>query len=380
MTAQYALLARAGMFLALADLTGCAQFQAKPPASISDLVVVNGDPIRNIQEVKTGKKVQDIFVVAIQTAASAPRNPTSAQEMLDTGLAAINVDCDRYLADLGTANQNALNARQQTTILGGFITTIMGLYGSPTADVTAVSALASGAASSQDVSNSIFLFTDAYKSISKIVHDAQAAFVGDLQKQDASALTYSQATGVLVRYANLCQPTEIRRLIDESIQAAQIVAKPSAGTVDPASQELADVLEKLTKSLSRNVIEGDAIVLYAWYSHPEKGAENKPSTRDQIQQTSPFMKQLDASTLQNLNGVLTPIFAPLSIAGDPLAARWSQPSIQVLPSDQREQAKAAAIAAATAAASVPSPGAKQASVSIMLPPVVHVATPSAANH
>ena len=322
----------------LAWLGGCAQYRAPVPKSIGDYEFTS---TASKTRVSAAQHADNVFTDSLADSAATPTDPAKAQAMLETGFAAVNIDCERYLHDLGTANQNSLNARQQTTIAGGFITSIMGLYGSAAADISAVSALASTAASSQDTSNSIFLFTDAYKTISKIVHDAQNAYLANLQAQNVARLSYSQSVNLLARYASLCQPTEIRRLIDEAVQAAQLTAK-SPGT-DAPTQELTTVLQALTTALKTNVAEGDAISLYAWFLHPEPAVGAAPSTRDAIEAGSPFVAQVKRSAAANDNntlaGLLGSIFTPLSIAGDPLASRWATPAskVQGVPSGGKVQ-------------------------------------------
>jgi hypothetical protein len=255
------------------------------------------------------------FAFDLLSSANAPDDNTAALTAFKSGKAMIDLECATYLDALGIANQKAGNERQQVGLVGGLAAAVAGLTGTAARDIAIGAAGFSFAGSSMDAYTNAYLFSDASKSISKLVRDAQGTFMNDVSDK-LDQLDYPSAVAMLTAYENICRPGEIRRMVDEAISAARIVAQtPGALSPDAAVQ---DVLWKLTGQLGRPVDESQAITLYAWFI----GAK---AQRDAIKAQSDLIADLakapssDADLLKKL----APVFVPLSTKGNPVAARWA---------------------------------------------------------
>lgn len=250
--------------------------------------------------------------------------PKKALKTFKSGKALIDLQCNAYLDALGTGNQKAENDRKQISLIGGIVAAVGGLTGAAAKDIAISSTLFGFGGASFDAFTEAYLFADAAHSITKLVRDAQKAYMDDVDALPEGRFDYPGTVTLLTGYESICRPSEIRRLVNESITAAKIVAETSSAL----SAELAVLLGELMKLTGRRVLEGEAISLYAFFLYPDQ--------RDEIKKDSEFIKGLLADkkwTNDQLAGNLAPLFLPLSITGNRVAARWasSLPNVKGVP-------------------------------------------------
>lgn len=322
-------------------LSGCATTMTKPDITIAQTQFgAAGAASAPAPGATVIQQAALVFARDLYDSASAGQAEREAKALaaLRSGRALLDLRCSKYLDDLGIANQEARYERQQVDIVGGFTSAIMGLTGSGAKAVAGVASTFSFAGASMDARTTTFLFSDASKSITKLVRDAQHAYILAIEDQ-LGGLDHAGMVSLLTGYEQLCRPSEIRRLIDEAVAASTIVAEVPGGAV--ASTQLVTLLGKLTGSLQHFVDEGDAIVLYAWFTD----VANRQSIKDQ----SAFIKELNLPD-DKLAEKLSSNFLPLALAGNLLAKRWADAVTKVAGTQAASQANAANAALANAAA------------------------------
>lgn len=196
-------------------LPGCATYKSLPGTTVADTPVKGSTTAFEL--------AAQTFATDLMASAGNPDQRTLAFKAFRSGRAMLDLQCDRYLDAVGNANQAASNDRKQLGLIGGFASAIMGLTGSGAKEIAAVATTFSFAASSMDAFTTTYLFSDAAKSVTKIVRESQTAFLGSVQGS-LSAIDYSDAVAVLGRYETVCRPAQIRALIDEALAKGNVVA------------------------------------------------------------------------------------------------------------------------------------------------------------
>ena len=211
-------------------LTGCATYKSLPGATIADTPVRGGTTAFEL--------AVETFALDLKDSAANPGQTALAFKAFRSGRAMLDLQCDRYLDAVGSANQAASNERKQLGLIGGFASAIMGLTGSSAKEIAAVATTLSFAASSMDSFTTTYLFSDAAKSVTKIVRESQSAFLGSVQG-GMGGMDYSDALTVLGRYETVCRPAQIRALIDEALSKGNVVAvnapAPAPAAPSPSS-------------------------------------------------------------------------------------------------------------------------------------------------
>ena len=158
---------------ALGIFPECSSYQTSPGKTIADTAVKRG--------ITASDDAAEIFAKDFQTNAAnldqlapAPKAFRSRRAMLDT-------QCNRYLDAVGGANQAASNERKQVGLIRGFASAITGLTGSSATQIAGVATTFSFASASMDSFTTAYLFSDAAKSVTKIVRESQSAFLASLQ-------------------------------------------------------------------------------------------------------------------------------------------------------------------------------------------------------
>lgn len=329
--------------LALA-LAGCATRSVAPGPTIADTPVpaAAGEPALTVFQ-----HAAETFARALQASAAAPADTGKAATAFLSGRAMLDLQCERYLDAIGGANQAARNERQQVSLIGGFTSAIMGLTGSGAKEIAGVATAFSFAGSSMDAYTGAYLFSDASKSVGKIVRDGQGAFLGAVQGQVAS-LAYADAVALLTAYEAICRPAQIRHLIDEAVSRGTVVTERPGGERS-GEAEVGSVLVLLRTQLGRSVSEEEAIVLYAWYRAPS-------ALRDRIAARFEPAKSLVASLgAATLDQRLAQAFLPLTLGGSLVGARWAAGAADIARAADPPPAPPPGAMAAPAPAASPAP-------------------------
>ncbi len=307
----------AGLFCASLSslIAGCAA--PSPNSGTIDSAKFGGTTEPSVVKDETVLAHQEaMFAWKLQASAKAPKDHGSAQEMFIEGKVWLDLNCNKYLSELGQALQRESNNRQQVGLVGGLASTILGLSGANAAVSGGTGAAFSFSGASMDAHATAYLFSDSTTGIAKLVQGAQQAYM-DYIKDDLNAYDYQQSVGALSKYGLLCSPGEIRRLINESLSAAKVVAQ--SPDTQAAQTELMTVLGALNQTLSTPVTEGDAIALYAWYIQPG----NRSQIANGTATVSSAIAGAGGGNADTLSSKLSPTFLKLAVKGDPLAARWA---------------------------------------------------------
>lgn len=210
----------------LAAIAGCSTYQTSPGKPIADTAFKEGITVFNL--------AAETFAKDLQASALASDQSAPALKAFRSGRAMLDLQCDRYLDAVGSANQAASNERKQVSLIGGLASAIMGLTGSSAKEIAGVATTFSFAASSMDAFTTAYLFSDAAHSVTKIVRESQSAFLASVQGQ-LPGLDYPDAVALLTRYESVCRPSQIRALIDEAIAKGRVVAEaPPVAAPPPA--------------------------------------------------------------------------------------------------------------------------------------------------
>lgn len=341
---------RAAAPVLAALLTGCATYRTDPPPPFGDITFVKPSKTGAVpEEGQTQVEfAQQTFLDALWDSAGKVDDEVRARKAYETGLAALTSQCESYLGKLGAANQRASNERKQVGLTGGFFSAIMGLTGSAASSISGVATAFSFAGSSMDASATTFLFTDAAKSLTNLVHSAQQAYIAKAA-ESLPGLHYSGAVTLLAGFSAQCEPGKIRALVDEAVTNATIVAEtPGQQSTDA---RLLILIGTLAGTLGQPVDESTALTYYAWYT-------GNALQRAKVKNGDPSLKArlTTAAAEAAFESLLTPFFAPLALKDDPIAKRWAAAA---------EQLKGPAVAAAAGAAvNTPKPAAAPLSMPI----------------
>lgn len=291
-------------------LAGCATRSVAPGPAIADMPVRGRgtEPTRTVFE-----RSAENFAAALQASAAAPDDTALAGQAFHSGRAMLDLQCQRYLDAIGNANQAASNERKQVSLVGGFASAIMGLAGSSAKEIAGVATAFSFAGSSMDAYTSAYLFSDASRSVGKIVRDGQQVFLTAVEGQ-VGQLHYADAVALLTSYEAICRPAQIRALIDEAVARGTVTVERPGGD-RAAEAEVASVLVALRAQLGLAVSEEDAVVLYAW----SRGG----SLRERIATREPVKTLLARDGAAVLDQKLSQAFLPLSLGGTLVTARWA---------------------------------------------------------
>lgn len=173
--------------------TGCTTYKSLPGATIANTAVSGGTTAFD--------HAAETFARDLQASSANPDQTALAFKAFRSGRAMLDLQCDRYLDAVGSANQAASNERKQLGLVGGFASAIMGLTGSGAKEIAAVATTFSFAASSMDAFTTTYLFSDAAKSVTKIVRESQSAFLASVQGELAN-MDYADAVALLGQRAH----------------------------------------------------------------------------------------------------------------------------------------------------------------------------------
>lgn len=293
--------------IALAS-SGCATSGVGPGTSLADARVVG--------QRTAVEHALDRFGLDLQAAMnSEPQEPKKSLKALRSGLALLDLQCGRYIDAVGSANQAATNERRQVSLVGGFASAIMGLVGNTAKEVAGVATAFSFAGSSMESYTTAYLFSDAASSVTKIVREAQQAWLAGVDTPENLAnLDSADVVRLLVDYERLCRPAQIRALIDQSIAKGTVVADRGRSS----DADVVAVLQSLQAILGVPVTEAEAVVLYAWSRNPaqrEAGAK--------LSELAPVKSLMAKWKPAELDRLLAQAFLSVSLAGSRVPERWS---------------------------------------------------------
>lgn len=297
---------------------GCATHGVSPGPTIFETVVQPhaGDPKRTVLELSAVT-----FAAALTESASDPPNTVKGQKVFITGRAMLDLQCERYLDAVGSSNQAATNDRKQVSLVGGFASAVMGLTGSTAKEIAAVATSFSFAGSSMDAFTTSFLFSDASKSVTKIVRSAQGAYLNEIEAQVPS-LDYGGAVALLTGYEAICRPAQIRALIDDAVSRGRVVAELPGQVSDDT--EVSTVLTLLRTQFGRAFSEEEAIVLYSWYRSPQALRTLMEVALEPIRTV---VTGLNAAAVEQRLAIA---FLSVSMAGSHIPARWQASVDQIV--------------------------------------------------
>lgn len=293
---------------AVLALSGCSTVGTKPGSNLAEMPAGGGLTVLT--------KAVEVFAKDLVDSAEHPEDKTKAHKAYRSGLSALDLQCERYLDAVGLANQAATNERKQTALAGGLLASLMGLTGSTSKQVAGVAAGFSFAGSSLDAYTTSYLFSDAAKSVTRVVRQSQDAYLGALS-YEPDDLDYPTIVRLLTGYEAVCRPAQIRALIDDAIAKSRVVSEtPPLQAVDA---EVGAVLEALAAEFGQRFNEAEAIVLYAWLTNT---AERK-SNFDAREPVASLKKR--PMTDEELARRLGRSLLSVSLAGSAVAQRWAGP-------------------------------------------------------
>lgn len=349
-------------------LAGCATGQVGPGRTIANMPVTGslGAPVRTVVE-----RAAERFAVDLAASANDADNPHKALQAFQSGVGMLDLECQRYLDAVGNANQVSSHERKQVGLVGGFVSAVMGLGGSSAKEIAGVATTFSFAGSSMDAYTTAFLFSDASKSVTKIVRDAQNVYLAEVEPH-LGTLQYGEVVRVLTGYEATCRPAQIRALIDDAVARGKVVAEQPGASAEDA--EVSALLNTLRVQFGQSFTEAEAIVLYTWLRNP--------AARAQIAAAVEPVKSLVTRPggTADLEQKLAVAFLPASIAGSRVPQRWQAAMAQVLKSaaaaagGANPPAPAAALPAPPGAAGLPAAAVVQpaASTRVLRVPVLTV--------
>lgn len=286
--------------LVIAALGGCSSLKAPVPEPTFAQV-------SKLDKTILSRAVDDFYARYVSSADPTSASTENAQAMLNAGRVLIELHCEEYLDAIGQSTQAAGNLRQQTNLVGGLSSALMGVGGASAPGIAGVASTFSFLGASMDAYSTAYLFADAGTSIIKLVHSAQELYMNEVTKNfENNVLDHTGAMHILLGYQSICRPAKIRALVNDAVSKAQVVAEiaPDNGV----DLEVMGVLAQLTRALDMPISEGDAIKIYARLLKPETG---------DLQLTN---NKINSKQLAGLSS----IFLPLMLQNSRVGRRWKQ--------------------------------------------------------
>lgn len=205
-------------------LSGCATRAVAPGALLADMPSQADGATATVS---VADRTLALFAEAIRDSAATPDDAGKAKMALQRGMGALDMQCQRYLDGLGSANQAADYERQATSLTGGLLSALMGITGSPAKQISGVAAGFSFAGASMDAYTNTYLFSDASKSVGHLVRESRQVFL-QKTRYDENTLTFGTTVTILQAYESVCRPAQIRELVDQAIAKSTVFDKSSA--------------------------------------------------------------------------------------------------------------------------------------------------------
>lgn len=222
-----------------AALCACATRAVSPGPLLADMPM---SATGTLPAGSVAERTVALFAQALQDSAEQPADESKAATALRRGLAALDMQCQRYLDGLGSANQAASYERQATGLSGGLLSALMGITGSPATHVSSVAAGFSFTSANMDAYTNSYLFADAGKTITRLVKQSQKVFI-DNTDFDPTTLDFATTVTILQGYEAVCRPAQIRALVDEAVARSDVApqnptptkAVPAGAAAAPAA-------------------------------------------------------------------------------------------------------------------------------------------------
>lgn len=192
---------------ALVLLSGCAPYERiKPPGTLLERPEVAGSG---------GDFMYAKFLSALTAAKDNEAKPENYQALYREGKGLIDYHCATYFSRLGKLQQDLGYTRKETSLIGGTVTAILGQATASVKTVANTSALFSLGTSSMDAYQDVYLYSPDVGAIEQLVQGEMKKFSENNSVN--SIQSWGDATGMLVKYEQYCQPQGIRHLINTSV-------------------------------------------------------------------------------------------------------------------------------------------------------------------
>lgn len=228
-----------GLPASLALLAGCAGIAA-PRLLANDASVKpadNPDPDKADPYVTFNRKLKAAQAASAASAARA--------DFLREGIGLVDYRCGGYFESLGLAEQQLGYDRKQTSLTSGVVLSLAGLAKATTRSVSTAGALFSFASASMDSYEDAYLFSPDVKLVQDLVIDSMHTYQEEFSKRLAADpdIPMPAIWATLAQYEALCQPANIKHLVNQSVKQATTAAASApaaaASTSAPAAAAVA---------------------------------------------------------------------------------------------------------------------------------------------
>lgn len=176
-------------------------------------------------------------------------DPNLSRAYLDAGQQLVNVYCSRWFDEIEKREIRLEHAQENYNVLTELGTSLLGIGGAASNFVTLYGA---GTGAFTAISNnygSTFLLAPSPTTVREKVFDALA----DRALQDRKAVNGAGETGVsfnrlymmVERYASLCSLATARRIVNESLEEAEVTANENGVRIEVIDQDARDEIENL---------------------------------------------------------------------------------------------------------------------------------------
>ncbi|WP_213980094.1 hypothetical protein [Sphingomonas sp. dw_22] len=211
-----------------------------------------------------------------------PRNlDVKALETTRLGMTLIELRCELFFASIGRSAQKMDFLHREVEIISTVLTSTLGLVGASD-DLVTATGLANGAAlSSINNFSNVFFFSPEIGKVQRLVNDAFSALRTETLSPAKAPTDFDQAVRALKQYQMICTPHEIKRLVNDAVDAGKvkIFYRDSSATgldphVDLLFSRIAMVLSEIEDSDSESTskiagVSSNQVVLLKWlFSDP----------------------------------------------------------------------------------------------------------------
>ncbi|MDZ3830670.1 MAG: hypothetical protein U0S50_02490 [Sphingopyxis sp.] len=172
-----------------------------------------------------------------------------ALETTKLGMTLVELRCELFFSSIGRGSQKMDFIHREVEILTSALTATLGLISASDNAVTGAGLLSGATLSSLDNYSNVFFFSPEVGKVQRLVADAFAVLRAETFAPSQVPKDFDAMVRAIKRHQSICTPHEIRRLVNEAVDAGEIevVYRDGAvkGGLDPHLERLFDRIAAL---------------------------------------------------------------------------------------------------------------------------------------
>jgi hypothetical protein len=201
--------------------------------------------------------------------ATAANEKALADSFLSKAISVVDARCDQYFSALGRAAQKMSFAQKELGLTTGLVAALQGLTGAASKDIAITASGLGFLGASSNAYGDVFIFSPEVSGVQALVAAAQDAAKLQMAQLPAEERSKANVIGMLQDYEKTCEVHTIRRLVNESLAAANPVAGFGS---DDTGRLRRDTQATLAAVLKVPGVDADQLAALYWFSHKTVGS------------------------------------------------------------------------------------------------------------